>query len=85
MAPPRIREQFFRNLNRHFLDALENVTRLAIIGDEDGALGQRDYREILIPLKPKHTPKLKELELGYYFIQDDLMDFLVARTLTLEV
>ena len=60
------------------------MTRLAIIGRLDAVIGQV-YREALVPLKTTHLVKLKELELGYYIIQDDLLDFLVARSSTLEV
>ena len=78
-------QQYMNNLDHFFLNALQNVTRLAIIGHEEGAIGQTDYHEALMPLRAECVPKLKELELGYYFIQDDFLDFLVAHSSTLEV
>ena len=82
-ATPRF-QSYIKNLDQHFLDAMKNITRLAIIGHRRGLIGQV-YREALIPLKTTHVLKLKELELGYYIIQDDLLDFLVAHSSTLEV
>ena len=61
------------------------MTNLAIIGHPKTVLGHDEYYEHLIPLEPKHAPKLKELKLGYYFVQDDLLDFLVSHSSTLEV
>jgi len=78
-------QRYINNLDHCFFDALANVTRLAIIGHDEAAIGQTDFHEALIPLKAKHAPKLKELELGYCFVQDELMDFLVAHSSTLEV
>lgn len=61
------------------------MTRLAIIGHEEAAIGQTFSQEAVIPLRAEHAPNLRELELGYYFTQDDLLDFLVAHSSTLEV
>ena len=77
-------QSYIRNFDHYFFDAIANVTRLAIVGHHDGVIGQI-FREALVPLKTTHVPKLKELELGYYIIQDDLLDFLVAHSSTLEV
>ena len=78
-------QNYINNLDHHFLSALQNVTRLAIIGHEQGAIGQTMFHEAVIPFRKERVPKLKELELGYYFIQDDLLDFLIAHSSTLEV
>ena len=77
-------QSYVKNLDHYFFDAIANVTRLAIVGHHNGVIGQIS-RGALVPLKPTHVPKLKELELGYYIIQDDLLDFLVAHSSTLEV
>ena len=78
-------QHYINNLDRCFLNALQNVTRLAIIGHEYGALGQTASHRALVPLRREHAPKLKELGLGYYGIQDYLLDFLMAHSCTLEV
>ena len=78
-------QNYINNLDIYFFNALQNVTRLAIIGHEQGAIGQTMDHEALMPLRTQCVPKLKELELGYYFIQDDLLDFLIAHSSTLEV
>ncbi|KAL6722243.1 hypothetical protein ACLMJK_001350 [Lecanora helva] len=75
---------YITHLDQYFFNALENVTRLAVIGHKGAAIGQTCDSEALVPLKPEHTPKLKELELGYYFIQDDLVPFLIAHSSTLK-
>ena len=75
---------YINNLDHYFFDAMGNVTRLAIVGDEEGVIGQT-FRGASLPLRTTHVPKLKELELGYYAIQDDLLDFLMAHSSTLEV
>ena len=81
---PRFKK-YINNLDHYLLNALSNVTRLAIIGHDGGAIGQTFCHEALVPLRTECVPKLRELELGYYFIQDDLLDFLIAHSLTLEV
>ena len=75
---------YIDKLDHYFLDAIRNVTRLAIVGDEQGVIG-RTFWGARFPLKTTHVPKLKELELGYFAIQADLLDFLVAHSTTLEV
>ena len=77
-------ENYINNLDHYFFDALGNVTHLAIIGHEEGAIGQDVYWQARLPLRTTHVPKLKKLELGYCSIQDDLLDFLVAHSSTLE-
>ena len=37
-------------------DTLKNVTRLAIIGYEEGAVGQTQHHEALVPLETKRVP-----------------------------
>ena len=76
-------QTYIKNLDHYFFDAIGNVTRLAIIGQLDAVIGQV-YREALVPLKTTYLVNLKELELGYYIIQDYLLNFLVARSSTLE-
>ena len=75
---------YIDKLNDYFLDAIRNVTRLAIVGDEQDVIG-RTYWAARFPLKTTHVPKLKELEIGYFSIQADLLDFLMAHSSTLEV
>ena len=75
---------YIDKLDHYFLDAIQNVTRLAIVGDEQGVIG-RIHWGARFPLKTTHVPKLKELELGYFSIQADLLDFLMAHSSTLEV
>ena len=77
-------QSYIQNLDHYFFDAIGNVTRLAIIGHENGLIGQM-FHGTLVPLKRTHVSKLKELELGYYIIQDNLLDFLIAHSSTLEV
>ncbi len=61
------------------------MTHLAIIGHEEGGIGQDFHWDLRVPLRTTHVSKLKKLELGYYSIEDDLLDFLVAHSSTLEV
>ncbi|KAI4286450.1 MAG: hypothetical protein L6R35_004293 [Caloplaca aegaea] len=75
---------YVENLDHYFLDALTNVTRLTISGHEDGPVGLRETYEALVPLKPEHVPKLRELEMRWYFIQETFVDFLKAHSATLE-
>ncbi|KAK0512967.1 hypothetical protein JMJ35_004984 [Cladonia borealis] len=75
---------YFDKLDYYFLDAIRNVTRLAIVGDEQGVIGRTFWPPARFPLRTTHVPKLKELELGYFSIQADLLDFLVAHSSTLE-
>lgn len=76
---------YIRKLDQYYLNALANVTRLAIIGHDQAAIGPTGFHEAPVPLKGGHMPKLRELEMGYWFVQDDFLDFLVAHSSTLEV
>lgn len=77
-------QRYINNMDLYFFNALENVTRLAIIGHKEAAFGQTMDEEVLIPLRAEHAPKLRELELGCYVIQIDLLDFLSSHSSTLE-
>lgn len=76
---------FFSKLDKYFLDGLSNATHLSILGDPHGAIGLGTFGRALIPFRNDHVPKLKRLELGYYFVQDDFLEFLLAHSSTLEV
>ncbi|KAL8966724.1 MAG: hypothetical protein Q9197_005823 [Variospora fuerteventurae] len=75
---------YVEKLDHYFLDALTNVTRLTISGHEDGPVGLTGMYDALVPLKPEHVPKLRELEMRWYFIQETFVDFLKAHSATLE-
>ncbi|KAL8644075.1 MAG: hypothetical protein Q9210_007436 [Variospora velana] len=75
---------YMQKLDHYFLDALTNVTRLMISGHEEGPVGLTEIYEALVPLKPEHVPKLRELEMRWYFIQETFVDFLKAHSATLE-
>ena len=81
---PRFRH-YINNLDHYFLNALQNVTRLATIGHGKGAIGQTASFKALVPLREECASRLKELELGYYGMQDELLEFLMAHSSTLEV
>ncbi len=76
---------YIENLDRYYLDPPSNVTRLTISGHEHGPIGFTEMHQALVPLRPDHVPKLRELEMGWYFIQDSFVDFLSAHGSTLEV
>ncbi|KAI4113185.1 MAG: hypothetical protein LQ345_005776 [Seirophora villosa] len=76
--------QYVEKLDHYFFNALTNVTRLTISGHEDGAVGLTAMHQALVPLKPEHVPKLRELEMRWYFIQETFVDFLKAHSTTLE-
>ncbi|KAL8959030.1 MAG: hypothetical protein Q9193_004030 [Seirophora villosa] len=75
---------YVEKLDHYFFNALTNVTRLTISGHEDGLVGQSEVHQALVPLKPEHVPKLRELEMRWYFIQETFVDFLKAHSTTLE-
>ncbi|KAL8753343.1 MAG: hypothetical protein Q9184_005454 [Pyrenodesmia sp. 2 TL-2023] len=75
---------YIANLDRYYLDALSNVTRLTISGHADGPIGFTDMYEALVPLRPDHLPNLRELKMAWYFIQDSFVDFLSAHASNLE-
>ncbi|KAL8896546.1 MAG: hypothetical protein Q9207_007658, partial [Kuettlingeria erythrocarpa] len=77
-------QYYIENLDRHFLDSLSNVTRLTISGHAQGPIGLTEMHQALVPLRPDHVPKLRELQMGWYFIQDSFVDFLGAHSSTLE-
>ena len=75
-----------QNLDRCFFDSLVNVTRLSLLGDANACLGAPiKGHKPEVPLRLRHMPKLKELELSYCFIEDRLVAFLAAHSDTLEV
>lgn len=76
---------YVENLDLYFFNALTNVTRLTISGHEDGAVGLTEMHQALVPLSSEHLPKLRELEMRWYFIQETFVDFLKAHSTTLEV
>ncbi|KAL9047322.1 MAG: hypothetical protein Q9206_006836 [Seirophora lacunosa] len=75
---------YVENLDLYFFNALTNVTRLTISGHEDGAVGLTEMHQALVPLSSEHLPKLRELEMRWYFIQETFVDFLKAHSTTLE-
>ncbi|KAL9022244.1 MAG: hypothetical protein Q9185_000644 [Variospora sp. 1 TL-2023] len=75
---------YVEKLDHYFLDALTNVTRLTISGHKDRPFGLTEMYAALVPLKPEHVPKLRELEMKWYFIQETFVDFLEAHSATLE-
>ncbi|KAL9010162.1 MAG: hypothetical protein Q9173_004875 [Seirophora scorigena] len=75
---------YVEKLDHYFFNALTNVTQLTISGHEYGAVGLTEMYQSLVPLKPEHVPKVRELEMRWYFIQETFVDFLKAHSTTLE-
>ena len=69
-----------------FLNALSNVTSLAITGGgPDAPIGETGEFDATLPLRPEQCPYLRHLTLGYYFIQEELIVFLIGHSKTLKV
>ena len=72
------------NLDEYFFDHLTNVTELVLKAPEEGPLGSVGMLFIPLALKKDQMPRLKTLQLECVFVGQELIDFLVGHTETLE-
>ncbi|KAF2472374.1 uncharacterized protein BDR25DRAFT_302595 [Lindgomyces ingoldianus] len=75
--------EFITHLGNHFFDHLTNVTSFSFTATDEGPPGLEGLRHVPLPLLAHHMPHLQTLELGWIFINPQLLEFINSHHETL--
>lgn len=77
-------EAMMSKLDKYLFDHLASITTLVLKAPKEGPIGLEGMNHVRLALKKGQMPHLKTLELEYIFVCQELIDFLLDHTQTLE-